>query len=92
MFGPHVTRWIDGSSSALCARCKQLENAAGGFVAHAERLPDGADGAQSIFILARSGSMACRPVKNVRLPTHADGKWQTRSTRGVASLICTTCK
>lgn len=51
MFGPHVTRWIDGSSSALCARCKQLENAAGGFIAHAERLPDGADGAQSIFSL-----------------------------------------
>ena len=45
VFGPHVTRWIDGSQAALCARCRQLEHASGGFVGHAERLPEGADGA-----------------------------------------------
>jgi len=46
VFGPHVARWIDGSQAALCGRCRQLEAAAGGVVAHAERLPDGADGAR----------------------------------------------
>ncbi|KAK9839863.1 hypothetical protein WJX81_007158 [Elliptochloris bilobata] len=61
VFGPHVTRWINGSQAALCARCRQLEQAAGGFVGHAERLPDGADGRTFVAplveeMLARIGS------------------------------------
>lgn len=67
VFGPHVTRWIDGSQAALCARCRQLEQASGGFVGHAERLPDGADGA------ALPNALTCTTSK---MPVRGTWAWK----------------
>jgi hypothetical protein len=44
VFGPHVTRWINGSKSGLCARCRQIEATTMASALHPDRITE--EGAQ----------------------------------------------
>lgn len=44
VFGPHVTRWINGSKSGLCARCRQIEATTMASAQHPDRITE--EGAQ----------------------------------------------
>lgn len=43
LFGHHVTRWINSSKAALCARCRQIETTTMASAVHPERITE--DGA-----------------------------------------------
>ena len=40
VFGPHVTRWIDGSRTGLCARCQQIEGSSPATAVHPDRVTE----------------------------------------------------
>ncbi|EIE27268.1 hypothetical protein COCSUDRAFT_55287 [Coccomyxa subellipsoidea C-169] len=40
VFGPHVTRWINGSKAGLCARCRQIEATTMASALHPDRITE----------------------------------------------------